>query len=197
MVPIEVVATTCPDALVERTAFGVPRKRLVVEAVAKKPSPDAVKTEVEALPSVVCPVTLSVPPKIPLPVVVKFPTTVEEACERKPEEKFPRPVMVELPVEMKAPLNICSCAQELAEASKDALLVRHVPPTEKQPAVRLRPLPKVEVPVVTFSAVVWIPAPKVEVAEAAEVMTPALLMLKRVVVELPLEDAMVKRLLPG
>ena len=51
----EEVETTCPEALVESTAFGVPEMvRLVVEAVPKKPSPEALKTEVEAPPLKVC-----------------------------------------------------------------------------------------------------------------------------------------------
>ena len=46
----EEVETTCPVAFVERTEFGMPRMRLVVEAVVKKPSPEALKTVVEAPP---------------------------------------------------------------------------------------------------------------------------------------------------
>ena len=75
------VAMTWPEALVERTVFGRPMIRFVVDAVAEKISLEAVMLVVEALESVVLPVTLKVPPKIPLPVVVKFPTTVEEDCD--------------------------------------------------------------------------------------------------------------------
>ncbi len=74
--PIEVVATTWPFALVERTEFGVPRKRFVVDAVVEKRLV-AVSAEEEAVVKVLWPVTLRVPPMTWLPVLVKFPTTVE------------------------------------------------------------------------------------------------------------------------
>ena len=81
MVPIDVEATTTPDAFVERSAFGIPRVRLVVEAEVEKRFV-AVKAVEEPLTKVAVPVTFKVPPKMPLPVVVKFPTTVDEDCER-------------------------------------------------------------------------------------------------------------------
>ena len=73
----EEVAMTWPFALVERTEFGVPRKRLVVEAVVLKRLV-AVSAVEDAVVKVLWPVTLRVPPTTWLPVLVKFPTTVEE-----------------------------------------------------------------------------------------------------------------------
>ena len=81
MVPMEVEAVTTPDAFVERSAFGIPRVRLVVEAEVEKRFV-AVKAVDDPLTRVTLPVTLSVPPKMPLPLVVKFPTTVDDDCER-------------------------------------------------------------------------------------------------------------------
>ena len=122
----EEVATTVPEPLVESTLLGIPRFRLVVDAVEKKPSPEVERLVVEALVRVVLPVTFKVPPRIPLPVVVKFPTTVEEDWERKPPERLARPVMVEEPVEMKALEKLCSPVQILAPKP---ILLRRSPPS--------------------------------------------------------------------
>ena len=81
-------------------------------------------------------------------------------------------------------MNVWRDAQVLALASSDALVTRHVPPTEKQPAVRLRPFAKVdEAAPVRLSAVVCIPAPKVEVADPLMVVVERLLLMERIVVE--------------
>ena len=70
--PIEVVATIDPFAFVERIELGI-------EVMAN--AEDVAFAKVDA------PLTVSVPPKSPLPLVVKLPTTVEDDCERKPEVK--------------------------------------------------------------------------------------------------------------
>ena len=57
----EEVAMTWPVALVLRSEFGSPRVRLVVEAVPKKPSPEVVNTEVEALVKLASPVNHEAP----------------------------------------------------------------------------------------------------------------------------------------
>ena len=72
------MATTWPEALVERTLFGVPRKRLVVEAVVEKRLP-AVKAVEDAKVKVELPVTFKVEPMPSAPVTVKAPIWVEEA----------------------------------------------------------------------------------------------------------------------
>ena len=116
----EEVATTVPEPLVESTLLGIPRFRLVVDAVEKKPSPEVERLVVEALVRVVLPVTFKVPPRIPLPVVVKFPTTVEEDWERKPPPWMARPVLVKAPktvlelFDMKPPLKKEATVDEVA-----------------------------------------------------------------------------------
>ena len=55
------------------------------------------------------------------------------------------------------------------------------------------PFAKVEVAPVTLSAVVWIPAAKVEVADAFDVMTPVFEILNREVVALAVDEATLKR----
>src|SRR5271170_6326427 len=88
----EEVAMTCPLALVERTLLGRPMVRLVVDAVAKNPSPDAVMLVVDAFVSVVLPVTFKVEPMPRAPVTVKAPISVEEELEMKPAPKVWSPV---------------------------------------------------------------------------------------------------------
>ncbi len=44
------------------------------------------------------PAMLSAPPKVLVPVVVKDPATVEEACETKPLAKVARPVCMRVPI---------------------------------------------------------------------------------------------------
>lgn len=46
---------------------------------------------------VIAPVILSAPPKVLVPVVVKAPTTVDDACDTKPLVNVPRPVCVRAP----------------------------------------------------------------------------------------------------
>ena len=90
----EEVATTAPVAFVERTELGMPRVRLVVEAVPKNPSPEIEKTEVEAPPLKVwsCdqallevrrldPVTRQVPFTLKQPVRMLMPLPAEVVAE--------------------------------------------------------------------------------------------------------------------
>ena len=55
---------------------------------------------------VMAPVMLSAPPNALVPVVVKLPTTVEEACERMPLAKVPSPVKVLAPVTASVPVLV-------------------------------------------------------------------------------------------
>lgn len=75
MVPMEVVATTEPLALVERIAFGI----LVMAKEVEVANP-----RVELAAEI-------------FPVVVKLPTTVEDDCERNPTENVCSPVHVLAP----------------------------------------------------------------------------------------------------
>ena len=101
-------------------------ERSEVEALVKEArpvnqeEPDTERSEVEALVRVVLPVTFKVPPRIPLPVVVKFPTTVEEDWERKPPPWMASPVLVKAPktvlelFDMKPPLKKEATVDEVA-----------------------------------------------------------------------------------
>ncbi len=92
----EEVAMTWPFALVERTEFGVPRKRLVVDAVVEKRLV-AVSAEEEAVVKVLCPVTLRVELKTIAPVAVIVPPKYELPPVEK--TKFGDGVEVAMPTE--------------------------------------------------------------------------------------------------
>lgn len=121
----------------------------------------------DAFPNVDCPVTLSVPPIAVLPVSVKLPTTVEEACETKPPTSVERPRLLNTCV-VSEPSDAV-CAKRLVEDATvekrfvEVALARVVlPVTESEPRVERPVTFRVEVAVIAppkndVPEVYWLP----------------------------------------